>query len=74
MGDHIVLFFKYMTGHGMAHYSAQSWFVQSAFLRNLRICCFFGKRLGNPKMADSLKAYKIDVLFCSIGQNCFCAT
>lgn len=37
MSDHIVVLFEYVIGHGLAHDSAQSYFVQSAFIRNLRV-------------------------------------
>ena len=37
MTDDIVVLFEYVIGHGLAHYSAQSQFVQSASIRNLRI-------------------------------------
>ena len=37
MSDYIVVLFEYVIGHALSHDSAQSWFVQSAFVRNLRI-------------------------------------
>ena len=72
MGDDVVVFFEYVIGHGMAQYSAQSWLVYPACFGNLRIRSFSFKRLGNIKLADSLKANKIDVLRHSKSQSCCC--